>query len=192
MKRVELYFDYASPWAYLANELAARELPGVELDPHPIYLRGLETFAKGLPYSNAKLAYLMRDLERCAAHEGVKLAPPASFPIDGLHALRAALVAQERGAFDRFHGATFRAAWAEAREISTKEGAARLLAEALGATEAEALVAMAAQPIKDRLREATASAQARGAFGVPTFFVDEQMFWGHDRLAYVARAAGAT
>lgn len=41
----------------------------------------------------------MRDLERCATHERVKLMPPAAFPIDGLHALHAALVAQERGVF---------------------------------------------------------------------------------------------
>jgi len=191
MKRVELYFDYASPWAYLANELVSRELPGVAIDYRPIYLRGLETFSKGLPYSSAKLGYLMRDLARCAEHERVKLTPPASFPIDGLHALRGALVAQERGAFERYHGATFRAAWAEARDITKKETVASLLAEALGTTEAEALEAMAAPSIKDRLRDATSEAQNRGVFGVPTFFVGDEMFWGHDRFAYVARAAAA-
>jgi 2-hydroxychromene-2-carboxylate isomerase len=43
--------------------------------------------------------------------------------------------------------------------------------------------------VKDRLREATAAAEARGVFGVPTFFVGDEMFWGHDRFDYVARAA---
>jgi 2-hydroxychromene-2-carboxylate isomerase len=191
MKRVELHFDYASPWAYLASELVSRALPGVPIDYRPMYLRGTESFAKGMPYSSAKLAYLMTDLQRCAAHEGVKLAPPASFPIDGLPALRAALVAQERGAFERYHGPMFGAVWAESREVSKKEVVATILAEALGATEAEALEAMAAQPLKDRLRDATNAAVTRGVFGVPTFFVGDEMFWGHDRLAYVARAAGA-
>jgi 2-hydroxychromene-2-carboxylate isomerase len=191
MKRVELHFDYASPWAYLASELVSRELAGITVDYRPLYLRGTESFAKGMPYSSAKLAYIMNDLPRCAAHEGIPLAPPAAFPIDGLHALRAALVAQDRGAFERYHGPMFRAVWAESREVSKKEGVAKLLAEALGATEAEALEAMAAQPIKDRLRDATDAAVKRGVFGVPTFFVGDEMFWGHDRLAYVARAAGA-
>lgn len=189
MKRIELHFDYASPWAYLANELVSRELVGIEVDYRPLYLRGLEAFSKGMPYSSAKLAYLMRDLERCAAHEGVRLMPPATFPIDGLHALRAALVAQERGAFERYHGATFRAAWAEGRDVTAKDSVAALLADALGTTSAEALEAMTAQAIKDRLRAATETAQRRGVFGVPTFFVGDEMLWGHDRLPYVARAA---
>ncbi len=189
MKRIELYFDYASPWAYLASELVARDLTAAAIDHRPVYLRGLESFAKGLPYSSAKLTYLMSDFPRCAAHERIPLAPPAAFPIDGLHALRGALVAQDRGAFEGYHRATFRAVWAESRDITKKESAARLLAEAIGTTEAEALEAMSAQAIKDLLRDTTSAAVARGLFGVPTFFVGEEMFWGHDRIAYAARAA---
>jgi 2-hydroxychromene-2-carboxylate isomerase len=191
MKLVEMYFDYASPWAYLANELVPRKLPGAAVTYRPIYLRGLETFSKGLPYTGGKLAYLARDLARCAAHEGVQLLPPASFPVDGLHALRGAYVAMESGAFDRYHRAMFRAAWAEQRDVGKKEVAAAILAEALGSGEAAALEAMSAQPVKDRLRDATSQAEARGVFGTPTFFVDDEMFWGHDRFDYVARAAGA-
>jgi 2-hydroxychromene-2-carboxylate isomerase len=191
MKSVDFYFDYASPWSYLASEVATRKLPGIAIHHLPIYLRGLETFSKGLPYTGAKLTYLMRDFARCAEHEGVKVTPPASFPIDGLSALRAALVAQERGAEGRYHPAAFRATWAEAKDISKKEEVARLLADALGSTEAEALEAMTAQPIKDRLRDATVAAEKRGVFGVPTFFAGDEMFWGHDRFDYVARAAAA-
>lgn len=91
--------------------------------------------------------------------------------------------------FERYHHTTFRACWAEARDISKKEVVAGLLAEALGTTEAAALEAMSAQSIKDRLRDATTEAGARGVFGVPTFFVGDEMFWGHDRFDYVARAA---
>jgi len=189
MKTVALYFDYASPWAYIAEELLPRKLPGITVTHHPIYLRGLETFSKGLPYTGAKLQYLARDLARVAEHEGVPLVPPASFPMDGLQALRAAYVAQDSGAFDRFHRATFRAAWAERRDIGQKDVVARLLADAIGANEATAVEAMTAPAIKDRLREATTQAEARGVFGTPTFFVGDEMFWGHDRFDYVARAA---
>lgn len=193
MTNIELHYDYASPWAYLASELLAKRLPAASftVSYHPIYLRGLESFSKGIPYGSAKLAYIMRDLERCAAHEGVPLAPPASFPIDGLGALRAAYVAEERGVFDRYHPAAFRAVWAEGRDLNDKGVVATLLAEALGADEAAAREAMTAQPIKDRLREATAAAVARGVFGTPTFFVGDELFWGHDRLDYAVRAASA-
>jgi len=187
-KTVDLYFDYASPWAYVANELLARKLPGVSVTYHPIYLRGLETFSKGVPYGSAKLAYLARDLTRCAEYESVLLSPPAAFPVDGLHMLRAAYVALESGAFDRYHRAAFRATWAEQKETSKKEVVAPILAAAIGSSEAVALEAMAAQSIKDKLREATAAAETRGVFGTPTFFVGDEMFWGHDRFDYVARA----
>jgi 2-hydroxychromene-2-carboxylate isomerase len=190
-KRIDFYFDYASPWSYLANELLPRKLPNtsVAVVYHPIYLRGLEAFSKGVPYSAAKLTYLMHDFQRCAAHEAVTIAPPASFPIDGLKALRAALAAQDAGAFDRYHRAAFRAAWAEGRDVNDTHVVATLLATALGSSEATALEAMSAQACKDRLRQATAAAEARGVFGTPTFFAGDEMFWGHDRFDYVARAA---
>lgn len=194
MKSAAFYYDYASPWAYLANELLPRKLPilsAQSITYHPVYLRGLETFSKGLPYSAAKLAYLLHDFKRCAAHEGIAVAPPASFPVDGLHALRAACVAQDSGAFDRYHRAAFRGAWAEGRDINDKKVVAAILADALGSSEAVALEAISAQSIKDRLRDATAAAEARGVFGTPTFFVGDEMFWGHDRFDYVSRAAHA-
>jgi 2-hydroxychromene-2-carboxylate isomerase len=191
MKSVDIYFDYASPWAYIADEIVARRLPGIAVTHHPIYLRGLETFSKGLPYTGAKLHYLVRDFTRVAEHEGVKLAPPASFPVDGLQALRAAYVARDSGAFDRYHRATFRAVWAEQRDVGQKDVVARLLAEAIGADERTALEAMGAPEIKARLRATTTQAEARGVFGAPTFFVGDEMFWGHDRFDYVARAVAA-
>jgi 2-hydroxychromene-2-carboxylate isomerase len=194
MKHVDLYFDYASPWAYLASETVARRLPGVTIAWKPIYLRGLETFSKGLPYTGAKLDYLIKDFTRCTAHEGVPVAPPAAFPLDGLHALRAAYVAMDAGAFDRFHRAMFRAIWAEQRDAG-KETVAAILAEAVGPAVAktadEALAKMSEPAVKERLREATAKAAERGVFGTPTFFVGDEMFWGCDRMDYVARAAAA-
>lgn len=188
---VTAYFDFASPWAYVAWELAPKRLAGVALDWQPIYLRGLETFAKGLPYTAAKLQYIMRDLVRVAEHEGVALRPPATFPIDGLSALRAAIVAKERGAFDRFASMVFRATWAEAKPTNDKDLVAGLLGEAVGIGADDAVAAMAEQRVKDALRDGTAAAQARGVFGVPTFVVGDELFWGHDRMDYVARAARA-
>lgn len=189
--RVDYFFDYASPWAYLADSLLDRKLAGITLAHRPIYLRGLESFATGIPYTAAKLQYVARDLARCAEHEQVPIVPPASFPVDGLQLLRGAYVAIDKGAFDRFHRAAFEATWTKQREVSKREVAAAILAEALGCTEAAALEAMAAQPIKDRLRDETAKAAERGVFGTPTWFVGDEMFWGHDRLDYVARAARA-
>jgi len=192
MKNVSVHFDYASPWAYIASEIAERKLPGVALTWVPTYLRGLESFAAGVPYSGAKLAYITQDLVRVSEHEKVKLQPPAIFPVDGLSLLRGALVAQDRGVFDRYHRAAFRATWCEQRDVSNRSVAAALLAEAIGTTAAEAEVAMSDGTVKTKLRENTEKAVARGVFGVPTFFVGDDMFWGHDRMDYVLRAASSS
>jgi 2-hydroxychromene-2-carboxylate isomerase len=189
MKDVTVHYDYASPWAFVAAEIAERRLPGVPLTWVPTYLRGLESFASGLPYSSAKLTYVTRDLVRVADHEKVALRPPSTFPIDGLAALRGAIVAQERGAFDGYHRAAFRATWSEQRDVSSRAVAAAILAEAIGSSAAEAEAARADAAVKAKLRENTERAAARGVFGVPTFFVDEDMFLGHDRMDYVLRAA---
>jgi len=187
VKPVQFYFDYASPWSYLASELLTRKLPNIEIEYRPIYLRGLESFAKGLPYNAQKLAYIGRDYLRCSAHEQVPTNLPAVFPINGLYALRGALFALEHGGFTAYHRAMFRAAWHDGRDVSTKEVAIAVAVES--GQDADAFARGLESPaIKDRLKTVTAAAQARGIFGVPSFFVEDELFWGHDRLDYVARA----
>jgi 2-hydroxychromene-2-carboxylate isomerase len=182
---VELLFDYASPFSYLACELAPRALPGATIELCPVYLRGFEAFTKGIPFSPPKLAYLIRDLRRCAEEAEVTVTMPPTFPVNGLHALRGALAARRAGVLDRYHMPMFRAAWRDGRDISKREVVTEIAIE-LGLTEVAAGLEDAA--IKDELRAVTDAAARRGVFGVPTFFVGTDMFWGHDRMHHVARA----
>lgn len=191
MKTIEFYFDYASPFSYLASELVPKRFAGITIDWRPIYLRGLPLFAQGVPYVGEKLTYLTRDLQRVAEHEGIPLAPPVTFPVDGLQALRGAYVAKERGAFDRYHHLAFRACWAESRDIASKDVVIDLLAEATGGARDDLLAAISDAAVKTKLREETERALSRGLFGVPAFFVGDELFWGHDRMDYAARAAAA-
>lgn len=183
---IELFFDYASPWSFLANELLPRELAGVDVVLRPIYLRGLEAFSTGIPYGPDKLSYLARDFARCAEHEGIAVKPPASFPVNGIHALRGALAAERDGGLATYHRAVFRAAWQEQRDISDKSVVVAIAKELGMPAIGEAIDDPA---IKSLLKERTEAAKARGVFGVPTFFVGDELFWGHDRMGYVARAA---
>lgn len=188
---VTVYFDYASPWSFVAAETAARKLPNVTLDWVPIYIRGLPAFSRGMPYSPGKLTYLARDLMRVVDHEGLTFAQPAAFPIDAIHALRAAIVAKEQsdGAFARFHKKVFLATWSEQVDIADKNVVASILREALGGDAPDEVVSsFGDQRVKDKLRKNTDDAVKRGVFGLPTFFVGDEMFWGHDRMDYVARA----
>src|SRR6185295_6834675 len=118
MSAVEFLFDYASPYSFLASASLGAKLPKIEIDYRPVYLRGFESFATGIPFSAAKLAYLIVDLRRCAAELGLELRVPAAFPINGLYALRGAIAAQHAGRFAAYHEAMFQAAWQRGRDIS--------------------------------------------------------------------------
>src|SRR5688572_9659488 len=95
-----------------------------------MYLRGLPAFANGLPYQGNKLRYIGRDLLRCAEHERVVLRFPSVFPVNGIHALRGALFAEEQGRFAAYHEAMFAAAWRDDRNISDKQVALEVGVEA--------------------------------------------------------------
>lgn len=182
-------FDYASPWAYLADATLARRLPGVRVRYEPVYLRGFESFSKGVPYDGNKLQYIARDLARCAAWWGVPVRLPSRFPINGVYALRAALVAQREGTFEALHPALFHAAWRDDRDVSTREGVLALVRE-LGLAPEPFERGFDDEAVKALLRQQTEAARDAGVFGVPSFFVGDELFWGQDRMDYVARALG--
>ncbi len=187
---VSFLFDYASPWAYLADELLETRLPGMRVSHQPVYLRGFESFSKGMPFIPAKLIYIAKDFERCSESHGVAFRPPTVFPLNGLYPLRGALVARQLGRFEEFHRAAFRAAWAEDRNISSIDVVVALAGE-LGFDEANFRAGLDAPEVKDELKRVTQEAVEQGVFGVPSFLVGGELFWGHDRMDYVRRAAGA-
>jgi 2-hydroxychromene-2-carboxylate isomerase len=183
--RFQFLFDYASPWGYLANELLSRRFGRTETMYVPVYLRGFEAFSRGLPYSSAKLQYIVQDLRRCSEHEGIKVIVPSVFPVNGLYALRGAIAAQREGSFRVYHDAIYRATWQDGHNISDKNVVTQLVRDLGLPAVADALDDPA---VKEALRANTEDAAKRGVFGVPTFFVGEELFWGHDRMDYVARA----
>ncbi len=187
MSALPFFYDYASPWSYLANLLLPKRLPSVAIDYRPIYLRGLEPFNKGLPYTSNKLRYIGQDYLRCATREGVKTQFPSVFPVNGLYAVRGALALRETAGFAEYHARMFDAAWRDDRDIGNKQVVIDVAAEA-GQDRGKFAALLEDPAVKEKLRADTAAAEARGIFGVPSFFVGDELFWGHDRLDFVARA----
>jgi 2-hydroxychromene-2-carboxylate isomerase len=185
---LEILFDYASPWSYLADIRVDRELADlpIEIRRVPVYLRGFAAFAQGPPFSPAKLAYLARDFARCAEHHGVPWTPPAVLPINGLYLLRGHLYFEGRAEADAYRTAAFRAAWVEGANVSDPEVVAEL-ATRLGVRREDFSSGTGTPAIKQKLRANTDAAAERGVFGVPTFRIDDEIFWGQDRLDYVRR-----
>ncbi len=192
---VEFIYDYASPWSYLATELLDRRLPGVPITFRPVYLRGFEAFSKGMPYGANRARYIVSDLRRCATHWDVRVKFPSVFPVNGIYGVRGALWVQAHDPtrFAAYHRAMFAAAWRDDRDIGKRDVAVEV-AVSVGIDGATFAAGIEDPALKERLKTHTAAQQTRGVFGVPTFFVvgatGEDLYFGHDRMDYIARALG--
>jgi 2-hydroxychromene-2-carboxylate isomerase len=189
--RLEFFFDYVSPFAYLANSQmpALIERTGAELVYRPMLLGGvMQASGNSPPFSvPAKGAYVARDSQRWARRYGIPLEPNSHFPIMTILPLRAALVLLEEGGFAEFHAGVFRAMWTEGANIGDADVLGAVLEKA-GIDAAHVLARCADSAIKAALKANTAVAVERGAFGAPTFFVGDEMFFGNDRLDFVEEA----
>jgi len=189
---IEFYFDFASPYSYLASEtieaVAARHQR--EVDYKPILL-GVAFKISGMrPLAEVPLKgeYSKRDFERCARFAGVPFVLPDPFPIATVGAARAYLwlsQAQPDRARAFLHAA-FRAYFAQGRNISDSAVLAEVLRQ-VGSDPDEALAAIQQPEIKERLRALVDASLARGVFGAPFIIVDGEPFWGHDRLPQIER-----
>lgn len=191
-KQIEFLFDYGSPFSYLANI----QLPGfakrngAAVIYRPVLLGGvLKATANSSPMTvPAKARYFAVDMRRWAARYGVMLKlNPHPFMANTLSLMRGAVAAQRLGVFGAYHDAIYRAAWAEGLDLGEKAVFAGVMQRA-GVNFSELITATERQDVKDELRRNTEDAVARGAFGAPTFFVGDEMFWGNDRFDFVEEA----
>lgn len=192
-KIVEFFFDFGSPYTYLAYhqlpKIAARH--GATIIWRPMLLGGVfqATGNKSPIEIPAKGRYSLIDLQRWAQHFGVPLQMNPHFPINTLPLMRGAVAMQLRSEveFQRYVAVIFRAMFEHPRNLNQPEEVAAVLAE--NGMDPTAFVDLINAPAaKEKLKENTAQAVARGVFGAPTFFVGEQMFWGQDRLDFVEQA----
>jgi len=183
LKTVQVYFDYASPFAYLAAEV----LPGfadrsaVSLRWTPIDLMQLSNYENGLPYSPVKRRYVAIDAARAAEYHGVPIRLPKPHPVQSMAALRLAVVAVNEPGFLEVHRALSRAAWREQRDLSSRSVLADCIAQANGPVE-EWLIESETPETLARLAANTSEAEEQGVFGVPSMLLDGELFWGLDSL----------
>lgn len=185
---VTWYFDYSSPFAYLASTQLAHIALRTQalIEPKPILLGGLfraigtpdvPLFEMPLP----KQQYFRVELDRWAAWYGVPFNFPSRFPISSVKALRMTL-ACPAGQRPALSAAIFRALWVEDRDITDEEELRRIGAAA-GLDDASAVLAtIGSEAIKGELRANTEQAAQHGVFGVPTFELQGELYWGQDRI----------
>ena len=191
-KTVEFFYDFGSPTVYLA----ATQLPdiaasvGATIDWRPMLLGGVfkSTGNQSPVVVPAKAAYMNNDLKRFAKRYGVPFRFNPHFPINTLALMRGAVAYQDDVVVSStYRDAIFMAIWVEARNLNEPDVIGQVLSDA-GLDLAELMNQIGHQTVKDQLIANTEEAVNRGVFGAPTFFVGEQMFFGQDRLDFVAEA----
>jgi 2-hydroxychromene-2-carboxylate isomerase len=189
-RKLEFFFDYGSPFSYLADtQLAAiASRTGAEIVYRPMLLGAVfKATGNASPIAcPAKGKYMSIELARWAARYGVPLEPNPHFPFNTIKLMRGAAAAVSQNRFVEYHRTVFPAVWVEAADF-TKSETLRAILDRVGI----APESIEADTVKDALRANTDEAIARGAFGAPTFYVGDEMFFGNDRLDFVEAALRA-
>jgi len=186
-------FDYLSPYAYLANT----RLPGLD---HPVDYLPIDILAvmkqvgnQPSPACPPKLKYSGIDATRWAALYQVPFAPNGALfqamragRFDATLLIRAAIAAQRSGVFETFHPTLFAAVWASTTDLTNSEVRKDFLQTLNIDTDLWHLADTPA--IHAQLAANNAQAVEKGVFGVPTFFCNDEMFFGNDRLDFVRAA----
>ncbi len=187
---VEFYFDPVSPYAWLAMEQLARvAAAGGHITCRPILLAALLNVhgTKGPAEVPAKRAYVFRDVMRQARRLNLPFRGPPCHPFNPLAALRAILAVEDEAQQLALTRRLLAAVWAEGVDVSDPDGLSTVLAGS--GFDADAIRAAAAtSEVKQRLRRVTQEAIDVGVFGVPTFRVQGELFWGADRVDTVVWA----
>ncbi len=195
-KSFEFLFDFGGPNGYLVHrvlpDFCART--GTNARYVPVLLGGLMKATGNQPpmvrYAETpvKLAYERLEFQRFIdAHKLCAFTFNPHFPINTLQLMRGCIAAQQLSVFDAYVETIMTAMWEEGRDVGNPD----VVVETLNAAglDGDALMAKANDPdVKAELIVNTENAVARGAFGIPTFFVGGEMFWGKERLGQVEEA----
>jgi 2-hydroxychromene-2-carboxylate isomerase len=194
-KTFEFLFDFGGPNSYLAHKVLPEFCAGhgAEAIYVPVLLGGLFKITNNqaplIRYAEtpAKRSYEMLEFNRFVKAHKIPFTMNAHFPINSLHLMRGAVAAKHLGCFMPYVEAVMAAMWEEGANMGDADIVRATLDEA-GLDSAAILQKADDAEVKAELVANTEKAAERGAFGVPTFFVGDEIFWGKERLAQVAEA----
>jgi 2-hydroxychromene-2-carboxylate isomerase len=195
-RMVDFIFDFGSPNAYLAWKVlpAIAERTGAKVRMVPALLGGVFKLTNNQSPMTAfgdikgKLAYEELETNRFVRRHGLSaFRRNPNFPVNTLLIMRGLIAAQRMGIEEPYVAAVERAMWEDGEKMDDPTVVERVLNTA--GLDGSGLIAATQDPdVKATLMANTEAAVARGVFGIPTFFVGEEMFFGKDRLGQVEEA----
>jgi len=196
LPRVEFLFDFGSPNAFLSHRVipAIEARTGVRFNYVPVLLGGIfkatgnQSPATAFAHIRNKPEYERLEVERFVRKHGIQgFGYSPFFPVNTLSLMRGAIAARNLRVFDRYVDEMYRHMWVDHKKLDDPAVLAAALTES--GFDAARLMAESTSPaVKAELIANTERAVERGAFGSPTFFVDDEMWFGKDRLDEVEQA----
>jgi 2-hydroxychromene-2-carboxylate isomerase len=190
LPRVEFLFDFGSPNAFLSHRVipAIEARTGVRFNYVPVLLGGIfkatgnQSPATAFAHIRNKPEYERLEVERFVRKHGIQgFGYSPFFPVNTLSLMRGAIAARNLSVFDRYVDEMYRYMWVDHKKLDDPAVLAAALTES--GFDAARLMAESTSPaVKAELIANTERAVERGAFGAPTFFVDDEMWFGKDRL----------
>jgi 2-hydroxychromene-2-carboxylate isomerase len=187
---IKLYYDFKSPFAYLAMEPAYKleETHRIRLRFIPLELAIREAYGGELEQRAQrdwdKVRYLYMDMRRFANERGMIIRGPQKI-FDSRLALMGGLFADRNGRFRPYADRVFERFFRRELNIEDIDALAAVMAEA--GLDAAGFRRYAEGEGPNDLRAAAAEAERDGVFGVPTFIVAGELFWGNDRVDWVVK-----
>lgn len=192
-KNVQFLFDFGSPNAYLCHKVMSQieARTGTKFEYVPVLLGGLFKMANNRSPAEAyahipkKLDYERLEMQRFVDRHGITdFRRNPHFPVNTLQIMRGAVAAQKLDCFECYVDTVYASMWERECNMADPHVIADELSDA--GLDAQAILSTSQDPeVKQRLLENTEHAYNRGAFGIPTFFVGGEMFFGKDRLREV-------
>lgn len=185
MKTIFFYYDFISPYAYLAwaQMPVIQKAVDCKIVYKPVLFAGLLNHhgQKGPAEIIAKRDYTLRDAYRLAQHFKIPMIGPPAHPFSPLIPLRLCMAMEDEQSLQKITGLLFKASWGDGQDITNPMVLGQLVLAAKVSPDG-LMEKVQSQKVKDALKQNGDEAIALGIFGVPTFVVDREIFWGHDRM----------
>ncbi len=186
IKSLEFYFDFISPYSFLAYKklISLKNKDKIKVIYKPLLLGALHKLGgiTAPAFNKRKMKNMKNDCELIAKKNNINFKWNDKFPINSLYLMRGYLT-MENDLKDKFFEVCFNAYWKNNVDISDEENVKNIL-KICDLDNNTFFENIQSQKIKDELRELTNLAFEKDIFGAPTFVVNNKIFWGQDRLDY--------
>ncbi len=186
-KPIEFYFDFISPYSFISyikiKKISKKH--NIKFNFKPILLGGLHNLhnIKAPAFIPAKAKFMIRDCKMIAEKNKISFKFNSYFPIKTLGLMRGVLIAEEDNIQSHYIEKIFEAIWVDGLNMNDQNIIDKVLKN-MQINPKTFFLRSLNQNIKDQLKKKTDEAFQKGIFGAPTFFVNNKLFWGQDRLEY--------